>query len=155
MTLADSSRSRPPDAGIPGPIVALNRWTLVVGIGAGLLLRQPLFTTALLALLLPAVAFGRRGSPIFAIGQRLLAGRCSAARQAGRLEDPRLMRFNNAIAATLLGAAQVAFLLGFAALGWALALCVACAAGVALGGFCLGCFLYYQFRLQRFRLLGP
>ena len=140
--------------GIPHPIVALNRWTLVLGVGAGLLLRQPLVTTALLALLLPAVLFGRRGSALFAIGRRLLARRVAAARRAGLVEDPRLMRFNNGIAVALLGAAQVAFLLGRPVVGWALALAVATAAGVALAGFCLGCFLYYQFRLQRFRLFG-
>jgi hypothetical protein len=31
---------------------------------------------------------------------------------------------------------------------------VAVASAVALGGFCFGCFLYYQFNLQRFKLFG-
>jgi hypothetical protein len=31
---------------------------------------------------------------------------------------------------------------------------VALAAGVALAGFCVGCFIYYQLKLQRYRLLG-
>jgi hypothetical protein len=31
---------------------------------------------------------------------------------------------------------------------------VGIAAAVALGGFCFGCFLYYQFNLQRYRLFG-
>lgn len=140
--------------GIPLPIVTLNRWVLLAGIVAGLLLRQPLFTTMLFALLAPAVAFGRRGSVIFALGRLLLAGQCRAAQQAGRFEDPRLMGFNNSIAAGLLGAAQVAFVLRYPTLGWVLAAVVAIAAAVALAGFCLGCYLYYQFRLRRFRLLG-
>jgi hypothetical protein len=38
--------------------------------------------------------------------------------------------------------------------GWFLALMVAAAASIALAGFCIGCFLYYQFKLQRFRLFG-
>ena len=62
------------------------------------------------------------------------------------------MRFNNSIALLLLGAAQVAFLLDIPQLGWALALMVAAAAGIALAGFCIGCFLYYQFKLNRIRL---
>lgn len=139
--------------GIPQPIVILNRWTLVLGVLIGLLARQPILTTVLFLLLIPAVVVGRRGSAIFALGQWLLPRQCAAARDAGRVEDPRLMRFNNSIAALLLGAAQVAFLLRLPGLGWALALAVAAAAAIALAGFCVGCFLYYQFRLRRFRLL--
>ena len=140
--------------GIPAPIVALHRWTLVVGVLGGLALRRPLVTTALFAVVLGAVLFGRRGSLVFQVGRRLLAGPNAAARRVGRVEDPRLMRFNNTIAAALLGLAQLAFLAGSPALGWACALLVAMAAGVALAGFCLGCFVYYQFRLQRYRLFG-
>ena len=64
------------------------------------------------------------------------------------------MRFNNSIAVVLLGLAQVAFLLGVPVAGWTLSLMVAVAAGVALAGFCFGCFLFLRFRLYRYRLLG-
>ena len=133
---------------IPLPIVKLNRWTLVVGILGGLLLQQPLATTVLFGLLLPATLFGQRGSPIFWVGSRLLARRNAGA----ATEDRRMQRFNNAIATVLLGAAQVAFLLGAPVVGWALAGCVALAASVALAGFCVGCFLFLHFKLYRFRL---
>lgn len=135
---------------IPLPIVKLNRWTLVTGIVAGLLLQQPLFTTALFLILLPAVIWGQRASLIFQVGKRILAQQCIGA----EVEDRRLMRFNNSIALSLLGLAQVAFLFGLNLLGWILAGMVAVAASVALAGFCLGCFLYYQFKLQRYRLFG-
>ena len=133
---------------IPLPIVKLNRWTLVVGILGGLLLRQPLATTLLFGLLLPATLFGQRGSPIFWLGSRLLA-RWNAGAVT---EDRRMQRFNNAIATVLLGGAQVAFLLGAPMVGWVLAGCVALAESVALAGFCVGCFLYLHFKLYRFRL---
>ena len=45
-----------------------------------------------------------------------------------------MQRFNNSIAVTLLGAAQIAFILGATVVGWALALMVAIAASVALAG---------------------
>ncbi len=64
------------------------------------------------------------------------------------------MRFNNTIAAILLGGAQLAFLLGFDVIGWLLSAAVAVAAGVALAGFCLGCFLYFRYRMNRYRLFG-
>src|SRR5215203_442532 len=47
------------DRDIPLPIVQLNRWVLVVGVVGGLILRQPLLTTALFLVVLSAVLFGR------------------------------------------------------------------------------------------------
>ena len=135
---------------IPLPIVKLNRWTLITGILAGLLLQQPLFTTALFLIILPAVLYGQRASLIFQVGKRMLPSTGPGAPG----EDRRLMRFNNSIALFLLGLAQVAFLLGLAPLGWALSLMVGVAAGVALAGFCLGCALYYRFRIYRYKFLG-
>ncbi|HZC03573.1 MAG TPA: DUF4395 family protein [Gammaproteobacteria bacterium] len=137
--------------GIPLPIVNLNRWVLVLGVVGGLLLQQPLFTTMLFIVVLSAVAFGRRGSLIFQVGKRLLAKRNAAAQRAGELEDPGLMRFNNTIAAVLLGGAQIAFLFSQNVVGWALSLAVAVAAGVALAGFCIGCSLYFRYKMHRYR----
>ena len=147
LTLSARTTSQ---TGIPLPIVTLNRWTLLAGITAGFLMRQPLITTALFFMVLGAVALGPRGSLVFQVGRRLFARRIRTAER----EDRGLMRFNNSIALLLLGGAQVSFLFGMPALGWTLALLVAVAAGVALAGFCLGCFLYFQFKLQRYRLLG-
>jgi len=135
---------------IPMPIVRLNRWTLLTGITVGFVLQQPLFTTALFLVLLPAVLYGQRRSLIFQVGKRLLASRIAGAEG----EDRRLMRFNNSIAVVLLGLAQAAFLLGAPVVGWVLSLMVAAAAAVALAGFCFGCFLFMRFKLYRYRLLG-
>jgi len=132
------------------PIVKLNRVVLLVGIVAAILLQQPLVTTALFLIILSATLFGRKGSLIFWIGSRLFAQQNLNA----ATEDPRLMRFNNGIAALLLGSAQIAFFAGAPLAGWILSGIVAVAASVALAGFCFGCFLFYQFNLQRFKLLG-
>src|SRR5690348_13255268 len=91
---------------IPLPIVRLNRWMLVVGIFAGLALQQPLFTTLLFAILLPATVIGQRVSLVFLVGKRLFARQIPTAER----EDRRMQRFNNAIATILLGGAQLAFL---------------------------------------------
>jgi hypothetical protein len=136
--------------GIPMPIVTLNRAALFGGIAIGLALRQPLWTTTLFVILLPAALFGRRASLFYLLGRILLAKWIPASER----EDPRLMRFNNSLSAALLGAAQIAFLLRAWMLGWVLAGMVALAAGLALAGFCVGCLLYYQLKLRRYRLLG-
>ncbi len=135
---------------IPVPIVRLNRWMLVVGFLGGLALQQPLVTTILFMILLPATVIGQRSSLIFLVGKRLFARQLPTAER----EDRRMQRFNNVIATILLGAAQIAFLAGQPLVGWGLALMVAAAASIALAGFCIGCFLYYQLKLQRFRLFG-
>ncbi|MFN8534122.1 MAG: DUF4395 family protein [Dehalococcoidia bacterium] len=133
---------------IPLPIVRLNRGILLGGVVAGLLLQQPLITTTLLLLLLPGVLFGQRFSPIFRVGSLVLARWIPGAEREARV----LMRFNNAIAVGLLGAAQLAFLGGAPMLGWVLAGMVGVAAAVALAGFCFGCVLFYQMKRVRFRL---
>ncbi len=135
---------------IPLPIVSLNRWTLLSGVVLAIVLQQPLVTTLLFLILLPAVVLGQRYSLIFQVGKRVLARQILQA----ETEDRRLMRFNNGIALTLFGLAQLAFGLGFTLAGYILAGIVAFAAAVALAGFCFGCFLYYQFRLNRYRFLG-
>jgi hypothetical protein len=135
---------------IPLPIVRLNRWMLVTGILVGLAFRQPLLTTLLFAILLPATVIGQRASLVFLVGKRLFARQIPTAER----EDRRMQRFNNTIATILLGGAQIAFLAGATVVGWVLALLVAAAASLALAGFCVGCFLYYQLKLQRYRLFG-
>lgn len=151
---ADTVETRPPAIspadGIPISIVRLNRAVLVAGIVIGLIAQQPLFTTALFVILVSAILFGPRGSLIFQLGRRLFARRIATDER----EDRRLMRFNNSIAMVLLGAAQPAFVFGAPLLGWALALMVAVAASIALAGFCIGCFLYYQLKLHRYKIFG-
>ncbi len=135
---------------IPLPIVVLNRWTIVVSLVTGFLLHQPLISTALFVVLLAAVVVGPRGSLIFQVGKRLFARQILSAER----EDRRLMRFNNSIAVAILAVAQVAFALGLPVVGWALCGLLVTAAGVALVGFCWGCYLFYQFKLQRYRIFG-
>ena len=136
--------------GIPIPIVKLNRWTIVVSVIVALILQQPLITTALFVVLLLATMFGPRGSLIFQIGKRAFAKQNLTAPR----EDRRLMRFNNTIAVVMLGIAQIAFVAGAPVVGWTLGIAIVIAASVALAGFCVGCFFYYQFRLQKTRLFG-
>ena len=97
------------DRDIPLPIVQLNRWVLVVGVVGGLILRQPLLTTALFLVVLSAVLFGRRGSLIFQAGRLLLAKPNAKALSAGEVEDPRLMRFNNTTASCVSRLARAPF----------------------------------------------
>ena len=137
-------------AGVPMPIVKLNRWILLVGIILALIIQQPLIITLLFLILLPPLIIGQRWSPVGMVGKLIFAQKIPSAER----EDLRLSKFNNTIAAGLLFLAQLAFLFGAPVLGWVLSLLVALAAAIALMGYCVGCFLYFQYNQLRFRLLG-
>lgn len=149
MTEENSPKTEAPD-GVPMPIVVLNRWTLVVGILLAFVTQQAWITTLLSLILAAAVFGGAEYSLVALVGRKLFADRIPGAER----EDFKLTRFNNSIALVLLGLAQIAFVTGISALGWILALMVAVAAGVALAGFCVGCFLFFQFRMLRYRFFG-
>jgi L-asparagine transporter-like permease len=142
--------AQPASNGIPMPIVTLNRSVLLTGIILGYILHQPLFTTALFLVVLPAVLWGQKASLIYFVGSRLFR----KLNQNAATESPLLMRFNNSIAVIMLGVAQFAFLFGATTTAWIISGMVALAAFVALCGFCFGCFLYFQFNMQRYRLFG-
>ena len=135
---------------IPLPIVRLNRVTIVVGVVLAYVLHAPLITTALFVIVALAAALGRRASLIYQVGTRVLP----TAGGGPEGEEPSLLRFNNALAALFLGVAQLAFALHAPLVGWIFAGFTALAAVVALAGFCFGCYLFYQFKLNRSRLFG-
>ncbi len=136
--------------GVPFPIVRLNRVVIVTCVLIALVTQQPLVLTALFLLLLPAALFGRKASLIFAVGSRLFAKQNATAPK----EDKRTQRFNNIIATVFLAVSNLAFLVGAPVVGWAFAIGVAAAATVALLGFCVGCFIYYQFKLGKRRFFA-
>jgi hypothetical protein len=136
--------------GVPMPIVVLNRWILLGGVLLSVITQQAWITTLLFLMLAAAVFGGPRFSLPAIVGRKLFADRIPDAAR----EDLQLARFNNGIALALLGLAQLAFIAGAPVIGWILALMVAAAAGVALAGFCVGCFLFFQFRMLRHRFFG-
>lgn len=137
--------------GVPFPIVTLNRAVLTVGVLVALLTQQIWIITILFLIILPTTLFGKRFSLVYYIGKILFKKQI----QNSQYEDAGLQRFNNTIATTLLGFSQISFLAGQSILGWIFASMVMLASGVALLGFCIGCFLYYQFKIQRYRIFGP
>ena len=70
-------------------------------------------------------------------------------------EDPRPHRFARTVGAVFLGAATLSFGVGWMAVGAVLAIMVA---GLALlnltTNICVGCFMYFQLRMLRYRFSG-
>ena len=139
---------------IPLPIVNFSRAVYALTLGVASALQQPIITTVLLLIVTLGVVGGARWNVINRLG-RIILGKRIAANPAVPLEDVRLIRFNNLIVIALLGAAQVAFwvtrtpLVGWVSVGLIIAASVA-----ALAGYCVGCVVYYQFKLHRYKFLG-
>ncbi len=68
-------------------------------------------------------------------------------------DDPRAHNFAQGVGGSVLVISSLAFLLGSSVVGWGLGVVVIALAGLNLTtNICVGCFLYYQFKLARFAL---
>jgi hypothetical protein len=139
---------------VPLPVVNFQRAAYVLALGVALATQTPALTLLLLALVAAGTLGGARWNVLARAGRFALARRIQA-NPAVPLEDVRLLRFNGFIVIGLLTAAQAAFWLFDAPLiGWILSSLVLAASALALGGVCVGCVLYYQFKLHRYKFLN-
>jgi Domain of unknown function (DUF4395) len=70
-------------------------------------------------------------------------------------DDPRAHNFAQGVGGSVLVISSLAFLLGSSYVGWGLGLVVIALAGLNLTtNICVGCFLYYQFKLARFAVMS-
>lgn len=129
---------------IPRPVVRANQVVifatsvLTIVTGQALLLLIPL-----IANLLGLVGF----NPIMRI-----AALCLRKPKSSYIpEDVDQQRFNSYIAIGCLALSCAGFMLGINAIGYAFSAMVAIASGIALCGFCIGCFLHFQLKQWQYR----
>lgn len=129
---------------IPRPVVRANQVVifatsvLTIVTGQALLLLIPL-----IANLLGLVGF----NPIMRI-----AALCLRKPKSSYIpEDVDQQRFNSYIAIACLALSFAGFMLGINAIGYAFSAMVAIASGIALCGFCIGCFLHFQLKQWQYR----
>ncbi len=147
-----SRNKRPLD--IPLPIVSFSRWVYVVTLVTAFALQQPIITSALLLVVTLGIVGGARWNVLNRLG-RIIFGKRIAANPAVPLEDARLIRFNNLIVIGLLVSAQIAFwITRTPIIGWVFVGFIIAASVAALAGYCVGCVLYYQFKLHKYKFLG-
>ena len=132
---------------VPLPVLAFSRWVYFIILASGILLQKPWETTLLLVVLLPAVLFGKKWNLIGRFGKILLASKIPGS----LYEDRRLIQFNNTLLVIMLVFAQVAFFTGNNIIGWIITSLAIAATGLALAGYCVGCFLYYRFKLYKYK----
>jgi membrane associated rhomboid family serine protease len=130
---------------IPRPLVKTNQWVIVVSVLVTWFTGQEWF------LLIPFIA-GLMGllfgfNPIMQIAKLFL-------RKDPKVyipEDWDQQQFNQKIAVTCLGLGFVGFLAGWNVVGYVFTILVAVAAFVAILGFCIGCFIFFQWKQYQYR----
>ncbi|WP_156157978.1 DUF4395 domain-containing protein [Gordoniibacillus kamchatkensis] len=130
---------------IPRPLVRTNQWFIVLSVVLSWL------TGMYWLLLLPLVA-GLMGillnfNPVVQLARPFLKKDPSLYVP----EDAAQQKFNQTIACTLLFLGFISFILHWTAAGYIFTAMVALAAFVAILGFCIGCFIHYQWSQYKYR----
>ncbi|KWX69669.1 DUF4395 domain-containing protein [Paenibacillus jilunlii] len=131
--------------GIPRPLVKTNQAFIVLSVLLS-------WVTAQYWILALPLAAGMSGlilnyNPVIKLAARFLR----KERSAYVLEDPEQQQFNQSIAVFCLAAGLLSFLAGWTIAAYIFTVMVAVAATVAILGFCIGCFIHYQWRMYTYR----
>lgn len=130
---------------IPRPLVRTNQWVILLSVATALLTGQmwilviPL-TAGLLGLLF-------NFNPVMRLAKLFLKKKPSDYIP----EDHSQQQFNQAIAVVCLGLGFISFLLGWDVTGYIFTLMVGLASLIAILGFCIGCYILYQWKQYSYR----
>ncbi|MFS0863743.1 DUF4395 domain-containing protein [Fredinandcohnia sp. 179-A 10B2 NHS] len=130
---------------IPRPLVKLNQWVIVSSVVLTWLTNFEYIL--LIPLLSGLMGIFFRYNPIMQIGKVFLKKELSSYIP----EDWEQQQFNQKIAVICLGAGFVGFLAGWETVGYIFTILVAIAAFIAILGFCIGCFIHYQWKQFQYK----
>ena len=130
---------------IPKPLVMANQWTIVLTVIIALLTQSAWILFIPLIANLSSLLTGFH--PILVIVKRLLAKPVNQYIQ----EDYAQLRFNQWLAVGFLFVASLSFLLNWTILFNIATLMVGIAALIAILGFCIGCFVRFQYQQWSYR----
>jgi hypothetical protein len=130
---------------IPRPLVKTNQWVIVISVLLTWILKIEWL------LLIPFIA-GMAGiitgrNPIMQIAKLFL----TKSPESYIPENWEQQQFNQKIAVICLGVGFLGYLFGLNAIGFVFTILVASAASIAILGFCIGCFIHYQWKQMSFR----
>lgn len=130
---------------IPRPLVRVNQWTILLSTIAAWVFQQPWL------LLIPLVAnvlgLFFNFNPIMKFARLFLKKDPSAYVP----EDVTQQKFNSSIAIFCLLMGFIGFTAGLPILGYAFTIMVALASFIAILGFCIGCFLFFQINQLKYK----
>ncbi|ULO05104.1 DUF4395 domain-containing protein [Paenibacillus sp. 19GGS1-52] len=131
--------------GIPRPLVKTNQGFIVISVLLTWLTGQYWILALPLAAGVLGLVFGY--NPVIKLGAKFL----TKERCAYLLEDAEQQQFNQSIAVFCLTAGLVSFIAGWTIAAYIFTALVAVAATVAILGFCIGCFIHYQWKMYTYR----
>ncbi len=130
---------------IPRPLVRVNQWTIFLSVIFTWITGQFYFLLIPLIANLMGVLFNF--NPIMKLAKLILI-------KEGKQyipEDVTQQKFNACIAIFCLAAGFVSFLLGWQIIGFIFTIMVALASFIAILGFCVGCFIFFQIKQYQYR----
>lgn len=130
---------------IPRPLVRLNQWVIVLSVLLTWITQQEMI------LLFPFI-FGLIGlifkvNPIIAAGRKFLR----KAPSAYIPEDFDQQQFNQAISVVCLGLGYTGYVFDWTIIAWIFTTIVALAAFIEILGFCIGCYIRFQWQQYQYR----
>ena len=130
---------------IPRPLVRVNQWVILLSVVLTWITGQ------IWILLIPLIA--NLSGILFNFNPIMkLAGVFIIKEGKGYIpEDVVQQKFNACIASFCLAGGFISFNLGVAAVGYIFTIMVAVASFIAILGFCIGCFIFYQFKQYQYR----
>jgi hypothetical protein len=128
---------------IPVPYLRANQTGIVLTVVVAYLTQQPLLIGLLWIVQIAGLLFGPQANLFIIIAKPLLQKTVAEAQTEAR----ELSRFNNALAVIFLTLSLLSFALGWKVTGYIFASMLAVAAGLAICGFCLGCVIYFQYKM--------
>lgn len=130
---------------LPKPLVMINQWTIVLSVIISLITQTAWILLIPLVANISSLLIGFH--PILVVAKRFLSKPANQYIQ----EDYAQLRFNQWLAVSFLLVASISFLLNWSILFNTAAIMVGLAASIALAGFCIGCFVRFQFQQWNYR----
>ncbi|KGR85878.1 DUF4395 domain-containing protein [Lysinibacillus odysseyi] len=136
-------RQRP--VSIPRPLVRTNQWTIFLSVVITWITGQ--YWILLIPFIANLLGFMIGFNPVIRIAKLFLKKDVKDYIP----EDAVQQRFNSSIATCCLGGGLVGFAAGFPVVGYIFTVMVAIASFIAILGFCVGCFIHFQWNQYVYR----
>lgn len=128
--------------GIPKPLVQTNQAFIFISVLLALFIHKAIL---IIPLTIGIFTLITKQNPIISIGKRWLSKPLNKYPQ----EDKDRQIFNQWIATICIGLSTLFFYFGLNVLGYVFSIMVLAASGIALMGFCIGCFIRYRYLMWK------
>ena len=130
---------------IPRPLVRTNQWTIFLSVVLTWVTGQ--YVILLIPLISNVLGFTIGFNPIMRVAKLFLRTNPKDYMP----EDAGQQRFNSSIASICLAGGFIGFGVGWSVVGYAFTIMVAVASFIAILGFCIGCFIHFQWNQYKYR----